>query len=273
MTDDICAERRTITSVTPTICSLMGVEPPTLCADTPVDAVLEDAQAAGVERAGKALVYAPDAIGTLLFNRYRPEFDAVLERAPVRVPCCSVMPSKTPVCYSSVFTGAMPESHGLTEAVRPRPTLRVDTLFDALIRAEKRVGIAARGVSSIGRLFREREMEYYPGDADEDVMEHALEWIHSSHLDVVVVYNNKADKVQHRTGPYSEETHEAVAACIENFGLLSAAVDESWGVHHRLVCFVPDHGQHEREDGRGSHGDYVVEDMQVEHFWDVRHAG
>ncbi len=151
-----------IASVTPTVCSLFGVKPPRDSGAKPVDSVLEEA--AKKLKGGKiekALIYAPDAIGEGLYRDYKKLFSGVKRMAPLEVEMKSVIPTWTPVCFSSMFTGAQPEVHGITKY--EKPVLSVDTLFDALAREKKRVAIVAVKGSSIDLVFRNRKIELLHG--------------------------------------------------------------------------------------------------------------
>ena len=274
MTDsvqEVCAGRRSITSVTPTLCALLGIDAPALCTDTPLVEVLKHARERGVERARRCLVYAPDAVGTFLYDRHIESFAPVTRHAPVRASLCSVMPSVTPVCYTSMFTGAPPEAHGLTAPSRPRPILTCDTIVDALLRAGLRVAIAAKEGSSIGRLFLDRHADYLLKPDDESVDAGVLGLIEAGRHDFIIAYNNKADKALHRMGPYSNERIDAMRTCIETFAEFGAAIDRHWSGYDRIIAFTPDHGGHlSAETGRGKHGEDTPEDMHVEHFFGVR---
>ena len=273
-----CAGRERITAATPTLCTLAGIDPPALSAADPLRPVTECMKTAGVKQVSKLLVFAPDAIGTHLYKRYTSEFDAVLRNAPIRVSLCSVMPSVTPVCYASIFTGAMPESHGLTVSTDPRPVLKCDTFFDAALRAGKRCAIATITDSSIDRLFRERDMDYSLVDVvegtdyDGKVREIGEEFIRKGEHDIVTVYNQTVDDVQHATGPFSSETAEAMRNNIANFVKLVETAKEAWAGESWAVAFTPDHGGHLVENGRGSHGEDIPEDMHVEYFFGITPA-
>ena len=57
----------------------------------------------------KVLIFAPD--GSVSTSGKFPEYLAAVEAiAPLRIPIRVVMPSVTPVCFASMFSGALPES-------------------------------------------------------------------------------------------------------------------------------------------------------------------
>jgi predicted AlkP superfamily phosphohydrolase/phosphomutase len=157
-----------ISSVTPTICSLMGIEAPSASVSQPIRVIL-DAASMIIQgrRIEKVLIYAPDAIGEGLRRDYAKIFDPVEKIAPIEVAMKSVLPTYTPVCFSSMFTGAPPEAHGIRKY--DKPVLSCDTLFDALARAGKKTAIVAVKNSSIDLVFRNRKIDYYTEEYDQQV--------------------------------------------------------------------------------------------------------
>ena len=81
------------------------------------------------------------------------------DRAELALPLETVMPSVTPVCFGSLYTGAQPAVHGIQKY--EKPVIRIDTLFDALIRAGKKPCIISHGDASMSRIFLERDMDYF----------------------------------------------------------------------------------------------------------------
>ena len=107
---------RCVTALTPTVCDLCGVRRPAQCADEPIAAVMAAAaKALAGQKVEKLLLFAPDAVGIHLWERFPEKLAAVEALAPVRVPTRVVMPSVTPVCFASMFSGALPEVHGIQQ--------------------------------------------------------------------------------------------------------------------------------------------------------------
>jgi L-amino acid N-acyltransferase YncA len=260
-----------IASVTATLCALLEIEPPALTRHGPLDLVLQSARAQGLSRVDKCLVYAPDALGEWLYRKYTAVFAAVQEHAPISMLLRAVMPPKTPVCFASMFTGALPEEHGIRHY--ERPVLRCDTLFDALLRAGKRVAIVAVKDCSIDLIFRERAMDYFSEPYDREVEERALALLERDEHDVLVVYQQAYDDALHRTTPESPEALQALRDHIATFSRIAGAFDRCWGQYRRAIFFAPDHGAHvDPATGKGTHGAPSPEDMFVRHFVGVRYG-
>lgn len=66
----------------------------------------------------------------------------------------TVMPSVTPVCFGTMYTGAQPEVHGIQKY--EKPVIKIDTFFDALIRAGKKPVIVATPKCSLSNIYLER---------------------------------------------------------------------------------------------------------------------
>ncbi len=258
-------KRRTIASVTPTLAALMGVEPPALSTAESIDVFLSEVGREGIGGVDRCLVYCPDAIGTTVIGENPAVFDPLKETAPHCVKLLSVFPPKTPVCFASMFTGALPESHGIQHYVQK--VLACDTLFDALIRAGKRVAIATLRGSSMEVLFKERRIDLICEANDEDVTACTLELIEADRHDLIIAYQQEYDDILHEKDLRSPEALAVVERHVRTFTRLVEGCHSSWSDRNRLVLFAPDHGAHlDPLTGTGNHGEDIPEDMEVTHF-------
>lgn len=215
----------------------------------------------------RVLVYNPDAIGLWLFQKYTNDFAPVLKHTQLGVPVKTVMPSVTPVCFGTMYTGVLPEVHGIQ--AYEKKLITTDSLFDAAVRAGKKVAIVAVAGSSMSVIFKERDIDYYILPYDQEVNEKALELIKEDNYDLLVVYNQEYDDTMHRTGTESEESLMAMHNHIATFDMLANAVKKHWKKHNTMICWATDHGIHQLENGHGWHGDNIEEDMNVMHFYGV----
>lgn len=243
-----------IRSITPTVCHLLGVEPPRLSSVPALDI------AGSVKR---VLIYCPDAIGAAIIREHADWFAAVLAAAPRAVALRSMVPPKTPVCFASMFTGAAPREHGIEGPVRP--VLTCDTLFDAVSRARRNVAIAAVKDSSIDLIFRNRSLDYFSETYDQDVTARTRELLAADRHDLIVAYHQEYDDCLHRTTSRSEPALVAVRHHIAAFAALAQTAARAWRSYPYAVMFCPDHGAHDG-DGRGTHGDDIPDDMELTHF-------
>lgn len=287
-----------LTSITPTLCALLGIEPPALAKSPPFAEVLAAKQAAiGDKAVERLLIFAPDALGRWLMQKHGGQYQIAFDRAaPVKVELESVLPTVTPVCFSSIFTGAYPEQHGIQKY--ERPLQRTDSFFDALVRAGKSCAIVAVVDCSMDIIFRERAIDYFTMPDDRAVREQADTLIKEGRHDVIVAYQPGYDDMLHATVPESPECLAALALHMASFGHLCDSARLHWGAGagprryaHYLseedrraqdspfrprdwaVCFIPDHGSHiDPETGHGTHGSDLPEDMELTHWWGIHRA-
>lgn len=252
----------------------------TLCAalayamgiDAPVDSANANAalcrfvdEAFAGRRADRVFMYNPDAIGRWIYEKYPEYLREARECAGIQIPFKTVMPSVTPVCFGTMYTGAQPSVHGITSYAKP--VISIDTLFDALLRAGKRAVILGDPDCSLLHIFRERDMEYIACDTEAETVARAAELIMKDEHDLVVCYNGNFDSVMHKYGPESPQALAELRANAQAFRILSTLIQRLWGCHDTLVGFAMDHGCHEIHGGCGSHGLDMSEDIDIMHFY------
>ena len=258
-----------ITAITPTLCKLMEIAPPALSDQRFLGEVVQTAKRDGITNVEKCLVYAPDAVGLQLYQKFRSLFDAVLKHAPLAVPLCSVIPPITPVCFASMFTGAQPRVHGLQK--KGKPVLTCDTIFDALIRAGKRVAIVSVKEQSMDLIFRKRKIQYFSELDDQAVTHRTIEIIQSNDYDFIVAYHCEYDDILHEKTHYCTEAIQALSNDIAAFTQLADTMDVFWQRNNRAIVFAPDHGAHiDPESGKGTHGNNIPQDMHVQHYFGIK---
>lgn len=256
-----------IQSVTPTLCEILNISSPSLTSVKAHQPVIQAAKSAfNFEKAEKCLVFAPDALGFHLHGQYANLFDKVRQHAPVEIPVKSVMPSVTPVCFASMFTGAAPSAHGITKY--EKPVLTCDTIFDTLIRHGKKVAIVAVKDCSIDRIFRNRSLDYYSEVSDADVIKTTQKLIQQDTHDFILTYVQEYDDMLHETSPFAEAAIQGLQYHVEDFITINQAVLTSWSKYNFVVAFTPDHGAHfDEQINQGNHGEDIPEDMEIIHFY------
>lgn len=216
-------------------------------------------------KADRVFMYNPDAIAQWIYEKYADYFIDVRKNAPLELPFCSVMPSVTPVCFATMYTGTQPDVHGIKKY--EKLVLKLDSIFDALIRAGKKPVIVAEENSSMSKIYLEKEMDYFIYETIEEVNKKALEIIAEDKYDFVAIYNGDYDATMHRYGPESELSLNALKANVEAFDAFSEAIKTNWSEHNTLIGFAMDHGCHEIDGGCGSHGLEMEEDLNIVHLY------
>ena len=207
-------------------------------------------------------------MGLYIFQKYFKWYEKVYRHADICVPYRSPMKSVTPVCFATMYTGALPEVHGIK--VYKKPVLTVDTLFDALVRSGKRVAIVAVKGSSIASIFLNRDLDYniLPPDTDDYLVESTvLELLNENKHDFIVAYGHDYDAEEHKSGPESPASLGELKKQIEIFDRLCTKAREVWRNCRTLIAFAPDHGAHLCANGKGSHGEEIPEDLNILHFY------
>jgi predicted AlkP superfamily pyrophosphatase or phosphodiesterase len=218
------------------------------------------------------LIFCPDALGKHLYSTQTSAWEAVVRHATHTEELHAELPSVTPVCFASMFTGAAPERHGITKY--EKPVLRCDTVFDSLARAGKRVAIVAVKGSSIDTIFRGRNVDYFSEDYDPQVTQRTEALIAEDGHDVVLAYLQEYDDTLHRTTPFSLDALQAMRNNIAAFDRLASTVHRAWTKYNRALLFCPDHGGHiDTNTGRGTHGAACAEDLEVVHFFGLHPSG
>lgn len=216
-------------------------------------------------RADRVLIYNPDCMGQWFWQKYTQMYLPVEKHVQLAVPVAAVMPSVTPVCFGTMYTGAMPAVHGIRQY--EKPVIRIESLFDAAAKAGKKVALVAVEGSSMAVIFAGRPIDYYILPYDEDVNAKTVELLRADRYDLIVAYNQEYDDKIHAHTPEALEAMAAAQHHIEAFDRLARAAEESWDGHNGLIVWASDHGCHVDWDGHGNHGEYSDEDINVLHFY------
>ncbi len=257
------------------LCYAMGVPAPDHAAPANPDLCAYVDKALGGKKCDRVLMYNPDAIAQWVYEKYRDEImRETMARTELELPLRTVMPSVTPVCFGTMYTGAQPEVHGIQTYAKP--VIKLDSIFDALIRAGKRCCILGDTKCSLCNIFLERDMDYFPFDepAIPGICAKAAELVIKDEYDFIVVYNGNYDARMHKVGPEGLRALGALNCNDQAFGVLDELVKTHWQKHNSLVGFAMDHGCHEIEEGdkRGTHGFAIPEDLNIVHRYVIHPA-
>lgn len=255
-----------IGDLTPTICELFGVPEPAVCGAVAVAPIVDQAsRTIGEGKMDKVVLFCCDAMGEHQREHFPEVFERIEKVAPFRIPSVAVMPSVTPVCYGTIFSGAAPCVHGIQKY--EKPVLEVETLFDVLAAAGKNVAIVSENYCSIDTIFRRRNIDYYSFRTDQQSFDCTLELMQKNEYDLIVCYMTEYDSLQHKTGCFSPECTEQAYLAADRFEILADKMDEYYAKQNRLLVFVPDHGGHLVGERTGTHGFDIPEDMLVSHYY------
>ena len=258
-----------IGDLTPTICEINNWPIPEQCGATAIPVIVDHAQRVfgGEGKNEKTFIYCPDAVGEIHRQHY-PELLARVEKvAGIRLLSSGVMPSVTPVCFGTIFSGASPEVHGIKQYAKP--VLEVQTLFDSVAKAGKKCAIVAVNTCSIDMIFRKRNVEYYSMLTDARCREMVEMLLANDDYDMIVCYSTDYDHLSHCSGCDSETSVTALKNCVQYFEDFAALIDKYWAQYNRTLVWAPDHGNHPISETSGTHGTNTPEDMLVNHYYRI----
>ena len=268
--DEVKSEKHNSDSLD-TICGAlayaMGVEPPSFAAKKNEELANYIDKVFDGEKADRVVMYNPDAIAQWVYQKYPTYLAGVKSHTEKEVYLSSVMPSVTPVCFATMYTGAQPDVHGIQKY--EKPVITIDTLFDALIRAGKRVALITYQECSLAKIFLHRNMDYYHFDEGgiEEVNAKAAEIILRDEHDFIAIYNGNYDAMMHANGPESPKALAELRVNDHAFCAISNLIKTHWKHHNTLLGFAMDHGCHEIDGGCGSHGLDMPEDINIVHLY------
>ena len=229
-----------ISSVKNTALKLSGITENTDCEKANVVVTALADEKLNGEKCDRVILYNPDAVALWLYQKYTEKFVGAALCSDVCVPMLSVMPSVTPVCFGSMYTGVMPDIHGIKRY--EKPVLTTETIFDCFIKAGKKCAIVSTSGDSISMIFLEREMDYFIYDTPEEVNEKAMSLIDEDNYDLIVIYNGNYDGRMHKFGPESPEAFGALHKNLDFYCTMVDAINEKWKKHNVFYGFMPDHG-------------------------------
>lgn len=241
------------------------IEPPKEAAPANPDLVRYIDETFGEAGADRVFMYNPDAVAEWIYRKYPNFTKEVSERCDIELPMATVMPSVTPVCFGTMYTGAQPSVHGIQKY--EKPVIKIDSIFDALIRAGKKAAILAYGNCSMAKIYLEREMDYYIYETVEEVNAKAAELILRDEYDFIAVYNGNYDSAMHKNGTESAVSLAELRTNSRIFGMFAEMIKEHWKKHNTLVGFAMDHGCHDIDGDAGSHGLDMDEDINIVHLY------
>ena len=254
-----------------TICAAltyaMGIPAPEHSAPANAKLVSYVDEALSGRKADRVFMYNPDAIAQWVKEKYPQLMKQMSDNTDIEVPLLSVMPSVTPVCFGTMYTGAQPEVHGIRKY--EKPVITSDTIFDAPIRAGKKPVIVAYGNCSLSKIFLERNMDYYIFDNIAQVNAKAAQLIMEDKHDFYVVYNGNYDSVMHKKAPESPHSLGELRINSHAYAMFDSLISTYWTGHRTLVGFAMDHGCHEIDGGCGSHGLDMDEDLNIKHRYQI----
>jgi Type I phosphodiesterase / nucleotide pyrophosphatase/Sulfatase len=165
----------------------------------------------------------------------------------------TVYPARTVVCFSSMFTGAPPETHGITSNLVLKLGLKVESVFDALRRAGKKgrlVGIAHL-IDAFGDDVASVTSVAHNDKIDQNLIAAAKREMEEHDPDLLVLQLLAVDQNGHVRGTYYPEYVERIEITDRLIEELMRWCEDRGYLEDAAVVLMADHGQGR---GIGAHG-------------------
>jgi hypothetical protein len=252
-------------SVAPTVAGLMRCRQPRDSEVGPIRAVLDT-----MGKASHVMLVVFDGFGMATAERFEdlhPNLDLIMKRNFRRLR--AVRPTKTPVNFATMATGASQAVHGIGQKTDP---LGVETIFHTLAEANLTSCVAGRQSGSPAHLFPQfaTYAAIAESNTDEEVLKLVVDCLREKAPSFTMIQFLDIDNAGHRSGPFGEDSGRAVAETDRRLGHLMDAAAQSEGG----MIVLADHGQHEvevKQDGavvkKGKHDGSRKEDYIVPLAW------
>jgi hypothetical protein len=184
----------------------------------------------------------------------KPYLEKMMAEGTVYESVETVYPARTVVCFSSMFTGAAPEAHGITSNLVLKLGLKVETVFDALRRAGKKgrlVGIAHL-IDAFGDDVASVTSVAHNDKIDQNLIARARRELEEHDPELLVLQLLAVDQNGHVRGTYYPEYVERIEITdrlIEEF--IGWCAERGYLDDETAVVLMADHGQGR---GIGAHG-------------------
>ncbi len=183
----------------------------------------------------------------------KPYLERMMGRGTVYEKVETVYPARTVVCFSSMFTGAAPESHGITSNLVLKLGLKVESIFDSLRRVGRKgrlVGIAHL-IDAFGDDVASVTSVAHNDKIDQNLISAARRELEQHDPDLLVLQLLAVDQNGHTRGTYYPEYVERIEITDHLIEEFMAWCEEDGYLEGAAVILMADHGQGR---GIGAHG-------------------
>jgi hypothetical protein len=250
-------------AVAPTVSAILNLPPPAQATGAPIPEIVRDL--AGCKRVA---ILAPDAFGEYAWRLWQGEMPYLRTlHAQRSVLLRSVLPSITPVNFTTMIAGTDLEGHGV-HVFRDTPIC--ETLFDVVRRAgSQSAGVGLDGYTGGELLARLADIHGNAGRGSDDlVVDKVIEIADEHEPEFLIAQIGCVDDVFHRYGPSSPSV---VPMLRETDARLRKLVEHLISLGYGVILLA-DHGQHDivgAKEGEyhGGHGTDSDQDCLVPCTW------
>ncbi|MEW5959153.1 MAG: ectonucleotide pyrophosphatase/phosphodiesterase [Chloroflexota bacterium] len=199
----------------------------------------------------------PDALDLA----YAPTLDSLRARGAYSPNAQTVPNSITLVSHASMLTGMIPQKHGIEWGLPyiGWPGMKGPSLFSEAHAAGLRTAMVF-GKEKLNYLVLPNSVDQLFGNNahDEEVKDHAVEFIKAGMPNVLFIHFPDTDRVGHAYGWMSENQLWAITFADGMIGEIVAALERGGYLNNTLLIVTADHGGH-----GFSHGDDYPEDRTI----------
>jgi predicted AlkP superfamily pyrophosphatase or phosphodiesterase len=249
--------------VAPTVSAILGLPAPAQATGMPIPEIVDD-----LAHCDRVAILAPDAFGEYAWRLWRDEMPFLKSlHARRSIVLRSVLPSITPVNFSTMIAGTDRDGHGVHTF---KDDIGCETLYDVVRRAGgKSAGIGLDGYTGAELLARFADI---PGNAgwgsDDVVVDKTIEIADRYRPEFLIAQIGRVDDTFHLYGPSSPQV---VPMLRDTDARLRKLVERLTPLGYGVIILA-DHGQHDIPDAKegekhGGHGTDSDEDCLVPCTW------
>ena len=183
----------------------------------------------------------------------KPYLEKMMDEGTVFESVETVYPARTVVCFSSMFTGAPPEAHGITSNLVLKLGLKVESVFDTLRKSGKKgrlVGIAHL-IDAFGDDVASVTSVAHNDKIDQNLIAAAKREMEEHDPDLLVLQLLAVDQNGHVRGTYYPEYVERIEITDRLIEEFMRWCEDRGYLEDAAVVLMADHGQGR---GIGAHG-------------------
>ncbi len=182
-----------------------------------------------------------------------PFLDSLAARGTTFTRMETVYPARTVVCFSSMLTGALPETHGMRSNLVLSLGVKCESIFDTL-RAAGKKGIlyaCAHLIDAFGSDCQSFTAVAHNDRVDGGIMARAREIVAAENPDLFVVQLIATDQTGHSLGVHNPEYLEKISESDALIASFYRWLEEQGLLEDAVFLVMADHGQSR---GIGGHG-------------------
>ena len=189
-----------------------------------------------------------------LWQAHAPTMDRLAREGTEYLAVEPAYPARTVVCFSSMFTGAPPDEHGMRSNFAPRLGVRCESVFETLERSGRRGRLV--GIAHLLDPFGEHVVRAVTSVQPTERMDHSLvaaarEVVEEEDPDLLVLQLLAADQLGHVRGVRNPDYLAQLAETDRRVGDFLAFLAALGKLDDATVILMADHGQGR---GIGGHG-------------------